>query len=79
MSSPDQTERIHDGQRYELVGRIPHTCKDGRQTELLTWRSACARCGAPFEFTPPAGAAKFAPNRRCQKHKRPGGRAWRQP
>jgi hypothetical protein len=74
MSAPEQGERIHGGQRYELVGRVPHTCRDGRQTELLVWRGECARCGAPFEFGTPAGAAKFSPNRRCQRHKRPGGR-----
>ena len=64
--------RHRHGQRYELVGTIPHTRKDSTETQLLRWVSNCAQCGEAFFVATPANAAKFEPNRRCQKHKRPG-------
>jgi hypothetical protein len=61
------------GQRYELTGFKPHTCRDGRETQLLIWQSTCPTCGAPFETTTPCRRLKD-PNRRCARHHRPGRR-----
>jgi hypothetical protein len=69
------SERIFDGQRYEMVGERPYIRRDGRETLVIVWRSHCAQCGAEFTIsTPNSSRAKFMPNRRCQKHKRPGHR-----
>lgn len=72
MSGSMTTERTYRGQRYVIVGSIPYTRRDGTRTTLTRWRSWCPRCGDPFEFSMPTTATKFEPNRRCQKHKRPG-------
>jgi hypothetical protein len=64
--------RQYHGQVYGRLGQIPHTCRDGRETNLVVWGSFCARCRAKFTFTTPAGASKFQPNRRCQRCKRQG-------
>jgi hypothetical protein len=66
--------QLYKGQHYSLTGTVPHTCRDGRETELEVWRSTCANCGEPFDCMRPAKAKRFEPNRRCQKHKRPGQR-----
>ena len=67
-------EILHHGQRYVVIGKFDRARKDGTAATILTWQSACAQCGAPFTLTTPAASTKFAPNRRCQKHKRPGQR-----
>jgi hypothetical protein len=64
--------KLFDGQSYEFARTEPHTRRDGTETTLMVWRSHCAQCGEPFEVLTPAGSGKFSPNRRCQKHKRPG-------
>lgn len=64
--------RLFGEQRYECVGIKPYTRRDGSQTELLIWRSNCAKCGDSFECTSPAQSENFSPNRRCALHKRPG-------
>jgi hypothetical protein len=65
--------RIYDGQHYELVRQEPYTRRrDGTLTALAVWRSHCALCGEPFELRTPANSTRFTPNRRYQKHKRPG-------
>lgn len=64
--------KLHNGQWYVEVDRIAHQTRDGRSTTLIKWRSQCADCAGWFTFTAPAFAPKFVPNRRCQKHKRPG-------
>jgi hypothetical protein len=66
--------RLHNGQWYVEVERFEHVCRNGRTTELIRWRSQCAECGSDFTFSAPANSRKFEPNRRCQKHKRPGHR-----
>lgn len=66
--------RSHKGQTYEVVGRFLRERRDGTTAEILRWQSACADCGEPFEITTPARSSKFQPNRRCQRHKRPGHR-----
>jgi hypothetical protein len=64
--------RFFDGQQYNFVGSEPHTGRDGGETTLLVWESACPVCGALFEVRTPAKARKFQPNRRCGKDKQPG-------
>ena len=64
--------KIYKGQTYENAGGRRYIRRDGSATWLDAWRSRCADCGEPFEFLTPSKAAKFGPNRRCQKHKRPG-------
>jgi hypothetical protein len=64
--------RLHKGQSYRLADIVDHTCRDGRETLLEIWQSACANCGQPFEFKRPQGAKHFWPNRRCKRCKRPG-------
>jgi len=66
------TTRVHDGQRYELVRTEPYTRTDGSDTTLAVWRSMCPTCGEAFEVRTPSRARRFEPNRRCEKHKRPG-------
>lgn len=67
-------QKIYGGQLYELAKTEPYTRRDGTQTTLVVWRSTCATCGKPFEVRTPSVSSKFSPNRRCQKHKRPGAR-----
>lgn len=66
--------RLHKGQTYEAVLAEPYICRDGRETHLIVWQSHCATCGEPFTFKTAIYATRFEPNRRCQKHKRPGHR-----
>lgn len=66
--------RTFHGQRYVFVRAFDRERRDGTLATILVWRSRCADCGGPFEITTPAVAAKFQPNRRCQRHKRPGQR-----
>jgi hypothetical protein len=67
-----ETTRTHKGQIYVYDRTEPHTRIDGSSTFLTVWKSHCAECGEPFEFRTTASARRFQPNRRCQKHKRPG-------
>ena len=60
------------GQQYIEVGFVNHTRRDGTETTLTRWRGECAECGAFFFFKVPSEASKFSPNRRCEKHRRPG-------
>lgn len=66
------------GQRYEMLGLKTHVRKDGVPIYLVRWRSHCAECNKPFEFTFTINEWKY-PNRRCQTHKNPGKRVqpWR--
>ena len=70
MTYPAQ--RTYKGQRYFRVGSFERERTNGTTATILKWSSHCAECGAVFEFTTPAASSKFEPNRRCQKHKRPG-------
>ncbi len=67
--------RSHHGQIYTVIGEFKRDRRDGSKATILTWVSNCATCGEPFTITTPKASAKFEPNRRCQKHKRPGQRA----
>src|SRR3546814_8449706 len=45
------TKLIFDGQVYDLVSASPHVRRDGSVGRILTWHSACARCGDDFIVT----------------------------
>jgi hypothetical protein len=64
--------RTFKGQTYVYDRTEPHTRIDGSRTFLSVWISTCADCGDTFEFRTTTSARRFQPNRRCQKHKRPG-------
>lgn len=64
----------YKGQNYTAIGSYEREWKDGTTAIILEWQSNCATCGEPFTMTAPASSKKFAPNRRCQKHKQPGHR-----
>lgn len=66
--------REYHGQHYVVVARTKRVRRDGTLGTILTWASECEQCGEAFACTTPALAAKFQPNRRCQRHKRPGQR-----
>lgn len=68
------TVRAYKGQTYTLTGSFQRKRRDGTIATILQWTSPCADCGAPFTITIPARASRFQPNRRCQRHKRPGQR-----
>ena len=57
---------------FEFVGLRPYTRKDGTETRLIVWKTKCTTCGEPFEFTTTSRFKIFQPNRRCEKHHRPG-------
>lgn len=67
-------DREYMGQHYEAVGERQHTCRDGSEIKLTVWASLCAQCGELFFCTTAEHAVKFNPNRRCEKHRRPGQR-----
>lgn len=69
--------RNYRGQEYRPFCIRTHRRKDGNETLLAIWESECATCGEPFTVATPMFAAKFTPNRRCQRHKRPGQRVGR--
>lgn len=54
------------GQRYEFVGEIAHTRKDGKLTILVTWQAPCLDCKQPFHTTKPDKPAPASPTRRCR-------------
>src|SRR3546814_394294 len=64
------TKLILDGQVYDLVSASPHVRRDGSVGRILTWHSACARCGDDFIVT--TGLRGHSINRRCQSCKRVG-------
>ena len=66
------TMREHKGQRYKVVATSERQRRDGTTATILHWQAPCAVCGEAFDFTTPAASSKFEPNRRCQRHKRPG-------
>lgn len=68
------TIRMHKGQRYWVSSTFMHERADGTTSVILVWASLCHHCGDQFEFTAPAASARWQPNRRCQRHKRPGSR-----
>ena len=64
--------RHHRGQRYELLGLVPHVTRNGRTMQLWRWRSRCTTCREAFDFLSPSRAFPRWPNRRCSRHRRPG-------
>ena len=62
------------GQCYTVAGHFERARRDGSMATIVVWQSPCATCGQPFTITTPAASAEFQPNRRCEKHKRPGQR-----
>ena len=67
-------EHESDDQRYELVAIRPHTCWNGRPTDLLVWRTHCAKCGTEFETITRRrslvwGVLRY-PGRHCPAHRR---------
>ena len=68
------TTRDFRGQHYTVTREFDRKRVNGTIATILEWTSPCATCGEPFTMTAPAAAQKFQPNRRCQKHKRPGQR-----
>lgn len=62
------------GQIYHCTGLEPHQRRDGTLTHLAVFAASCSECGAGFEFRSPAQSGWFAPNRRCEAHRRPGRR-----
>lgn len=66
------TIRMHKGQRYWVGNSFMRKRADGSLAVILVWVSQCPECGEQFEFTVPAAAERFSPNRRCKMHKRPG-------
>jgi hypothetical protein len=67
-------DRYFRGQRYVVAGWFKRQRRDGTEAIILRWESRCAECGELFQFTAPVASPTFQPNRRCQKHKRPGQR-----
>lgn len=64
----------YKGQHYVLVKLHTVIRKDGVPVQIARWRSCCAECHQPFEFS--QSLVQLGPpfNRRCQIHKRPGRR-----
>ncbi len=62
---------FHD-QQYRCVRTEPYYRPDRTRSDLAEWVSECADCGASFRFRTPVRVRSFVPNRRCDKHKRPG-------
>lgn len=40
----------HNGRLFEAVAEEPYSCKDGSDSGIITWRTACKVCGEPVEF-----------------------------
>ena len=72
--SPPMMNRVYKNQLYICFGSEPYHRRNGTKTQLLHWQSACDTCSELFIFKTPASesALKFSPNRRSDKHKRPG-------
>ncbi len=54
------------GQLYAKIGTRPHVRKDGTSTQLVVWRTHCAKCGAMFEVMTIENPKYL--NRRCPEH-----------
>jgi hypothetical protein len=75
-SPPGLRPEDGDAQDYRLVGQRPYQKADGTVTMLHVWQAACVQCGKPFECTSTSAPPKSV-NRRCQTHRRAGGRTHR--
>jgi hypothetical protein len=47
---------LYGARTFRKVGTKPYRRKDGTDTTLVIWQSACVICGAPFEVSAPAQA-----------------------
>ena len=54
------------GQLYAKTGTRSHVRQDGTITELIVWRTHCAKCGTMFEVLTPENPKYLT--RRCPKH-----------
>lgn len=62
-----------DGRVFYHLANVPYTRRDGSQTELAVWHSACVVCGASFTVTTPTegrwpGSDSFGA-KHCAAHK----------
>ncbi|WP_051334783.1 hypothetical protein [Bradyrhizobium sp. Ai1a-2] len=55
------------GQKYRLIDVRPYRRLDGRDSQIMVWRSRCMTCGALFETTTPFRELTKA-TRRCSAH-----------
>lgn len=51
---------------YTYVRTEPHTTQDGREVELIVWKSKCRECKASFEVKAVKLAAQAYVNSRCE-------------
>lgn len=65
-------ERTYKGQVYRVIDTFERDRANGTVATIIVWVSECVECADSFTFSTPARSNKFAPNRRCQVHKRPG-------
>ena len=49
---------------YWQIGTRAHTCRDGRQIELVVWMGCCAECSDVFTCTSPNANPRYL-TRRC--------------
>lgn len=68
-SVPVGTISSYKEQSYTLIRSEPYTRRDGGQTVLLIWETACATCGQNFTFGAANRELKY-PNRNCPTHSR---------
>ena len=47
--------RRHGPRTFRKIGSRPYRRRDGSETTLTVWQSACVKCGAAFEVATPAG------------------------
>lgn len=71
LHKPEIGDRYIDrGQLYTVTGLSPYVTRDGRNIDLIVWRSLCAECGDEFEAKTPLVARSTS--RRCMRHRKPG-------
>ncbi len=60
-----------DGRLFEHIRCDPYSRRDGTQTLLSIWQSACAVCGAPFSVSTPRfiSTSKAFDRKHCDAHK----------
>ena len=70
-SPPNPGTTLHiDEQSYELIGSRPYVRKDGGQSILLDWETACPGCGTAFRIS--TSLKPVAIKRRCAACKQQG-------
>lgn len=67
---PGAKLNLPDGRVFTWLAMKPYTRKDGTDTELSVWQSACAICDEPFTVaTPKTGNTKAFYRKHCDSHK----------